>query len=53
MYANKLEFHGPFFSQDKSKALLEVYDHADTVSIQFIIFSKRENVWTLVGNVRF
>jgi hypothetical protein len=53
VYINKLEFRGPFFTNDKSKALLEVYYHNATVNTTFLVFNKKNDGWIMIGNVKF
>lgn len=53
VYINRLQFRGPFFSKDKSKALLEVYDYNSTVYTNYMVFDKKKGEWEMVGNVKF
>ena len=49
----KLEFRGPFYDENKTKALLEAYEHYNGGTTFFLIFIKKNGEWKMIGNVNF
>ena len=49
----KIEFRGPFYTQNRKTALLEVYKHSFDGGVLFLVFKKENENWKMMGNVKF